>query len=568
MINMKWLLFAFVLISGNIFGQTPFKGADYMFYYQVNVGKTNGSLTTSSAWLEIGKDSTTKGVRVPRVVDTTAVSSPLYGLVIYQIVDNGIYFRDKFGWRRLSDANTLNNYLLKSDSTTYYPYHTNPKNYVITELDPVANAKTVTINTGTGLLGGSAHAVSTNPSFSLTADNSAALWNANAIRGIGVSASAPTSGQILQYNGSQYIPVTFSPSGTVTSVGLSLPAIFTVTNSPVTTSGTVTGSFNNQLANVVFAGPNGSSGQPTFRSLMNNDLPTSGVVAGAYGADTLSAITTVNSKGIITNIYNMPIAVSWDSIRRKPFTSMPTLSQVANAGNVTSNSVSIGKLTAPIRVLDVHGDIQTVTPTGGAALYISTATNIPRWSMGVINTEGILNSGADFRILRYDSVGGIIGTLLTAKRSNGYIGIGTGTPTEKLEIVGNIIATAPAYSAGGITAIGRNNTTGRFETYTPSPANAVTNISDQDYTILSTDYYVIASSTITANRTITLPSAAANTGRALVIVTLEMSGTFGYSPSVSLVNNSNTIITGFGNNTATTTYSDGTNWRVLNVSQN
>ena len=63
--------------------------------------------------------------------------------------------------------------------------------------------------------------------------------------------------------------------GTVTSVGLSLPAIFTVSNSPVTGSGTLTATLNSQVANVVFAGPStGSAAAPTFRSLTATDIPT------------------------------------------------------------------------------------------------------------------------------------------------------------------------------------------------------------------------------------------------------------------------------------------------------
>lgn len=63
-------------------------------------------------------------------------------------------------------------------------------------------------------------------------------------------------------------------SGSVTSVGLSLPAIFTVTNSPVITSGTLTATLVSQSANQVFVAPNGSSGAPTFRSLVAADIPT------------------------------------------------------------------------------------------------------------------------------------------------------------------------------------------------------------------------------------------------------------------------------------------------------
>jgi hypothetical protein len=64
-------------------------------------------------------------------------------------------------------------------------------------------------------------------------------------------------------------------SGTVTSVGLSLPSIFTVSGSPVTTTGTLTGSLASQANNTMFAGPaTGGPLAPTFRtiSLLQNDL--------------------------------------------------------------------------------------------------------------------------------------------------------------------------------------------------------------------------------------------------------------------------------------------------------
>lgn len=63
-------------------------------------------------------------------------------------------------------------------------------------------------------------------------------------------------------------------SGTVTSVALSLPSIFTVSGSPVTGSGTLTGTLASQTANTVFAAPNGSAGTPTFRVLAAADIPT------------------------------------------------------------------------------------------------------------------------------------------------------------------------------------------------------------------------------------------------------------------------------------------------------
>jgi len=60
----------------------------------------------------------------------------------------------------------------------------------------------------------------------------------------------------------------------VTSVALALPvSVFTVSGSPVTTTGTLTGSFTTQTANTVFAGPTtGGAATPTFRALVFDDV--------------------------------------------------------------------------------------------------------------------------------------------------------------------------------------------------------------------------------------------------------------------------------------------------------
>lgn len=79
------------------------------------------------------------------------------------------------------------------------------------------------------------------------------------------------------------IAIAGSSSGTVTSVGLSLPNIFTVTNSPVTASGSLTATFTSQAANRVFASPDSISGTPSFRSLLAADLPVIPIAKGGTG---------------------------------------------------------------------------------------------------------------------------------------------------------------------------------------------------------------------------------------------------------------------------------------------
>ena len=90
--------------------------------------------------------------------------------------------------------------------------------------------------------------------------------------------------------------------GTVTSIGLSLPSIFSVTGSPVTSSGTLTGTLATQSANTVFAGPSsGSAAAPTFRALVGADLPnpSSSTLGGveSYAAVSHQWINSISSSG-------------------------------------------------------------------------------------------------------------------------------------------------------------------------------------------------------------------------------------------------------------------------------
>ena len=84
---------------------------------------------------------------------------------------------------------------------------------------------------------------------------------------------------------------TGSGSGSVTSVGLSLPAQFSVANSPVTNSGTLTATWISQAGHSFLAGLDSSStGTPAFRAIAADDVPTlnqstSGNAATATASD-------------------------------------------------------------------------------------------------------------------------------------------------------------------------------------------------------------------------------------------------------------------------------------------
>ena len=109
--------------------------------------------------------------------------------------------------------------------------------------------------------------------------------------------------------------ITIANTG-VTSVALALPSIFTVSGSPVTTTGTLTGTLASQTANTAFLAPNGSAGAPTFRALAYADLPlklyvenpssptaptATGTNAIAFGNGTTAAGTSSEAHGLQSN---------------------------------------------------------------------------------------------------------------------------------------------------------------------------------------------------------------------------------------------------------------------------
>ena len=89
-------------------------------------------------------------------------------------------------------------------------------------------------------------------------------------------------------------------AGGVTSVSLALPSFIVVTGSPVTGSGTLTGTLATQSANTVFAGPaSGGAAAPTFRALvMGSDVPLATTLA--FGAVRPDGSSITISGGVIS----------------------------------------------------------------------------------------------------------------------------------------------------------------------------------------------------------------------------------------------------------------------------
>lgn len=130
--------------------------------------------------------------------------------------------------------------------------------------------------------------------------------------------------------------------GGVSSVGFSAPAAFTVTGSPITTSGTITLGLQTQTANLIWAGPvSGAAATPTFRAMVVDDVPT-----------------LPQSK--VTNL-------TADLAAKAPLAS-PTFTGTATANNLTVTGTCTGCGTAPGNMVTTD---TTQTITGAKTLTAS-----------------------------------------------------------------------------------------------------------------------------------------------------------------------------------------------------
>src|SRR5271166_1674867 len=141
-----------------------------------------------------------------------------------------------------------------------------------------------------------------------------------------VPASGGGTTNFLRADGTFAAPT--GTGGTVTSVALSdgsTTPIYTISGSPVTSSGTLTFTLSSQSANTVFAAPNGSSGQPGFRALVSADIPSlsaiylplaGGTMSGSInmGSHSITSLAApVNPNDAVTKAYvdNFINATSW-----------------------------------------------------------------------------------------------------------------------------------------------------------------------------------------------------------------------------------------------------------------
>lgn len=91
------------------------------------------------------------------------------------------------------------------------------------------------------------------------------------------------------------LSVTGQNAGTVTSVDLAVPSFLTVSGNPITTAGTITVGLANQVAGTLLIAPSGSTGSPTFRRILGQDLP-------IFGSSSIAVTTNATGGLVLTSL--------------------------------------------------------------------------------------------------------------------------------------------------------------------------------------------------------------------------------------------------------------------------
>lgn len=282
----------------------------------------------------------------------------------------------------------------------------------------------------------------------------------------------------LYFNGT--VLASSSSAGTVTSIDVTFPAIFSVTGGPVTSSGTIAATLATQTANTVWAGPTtGAAATPTFRALVAADIPD--ISATYLTASSAAALT--NKTGNISQWTNDSGYLTSSTTGSTSITTLGTVvtgtwnasvvaglyggTGVANSGKTITLGGNLTTSGANAVTFTTSGATNVTLPTSGTLATTAVATLSSLTSVGTIatgvwqgTTVGVAYGGtglASYAVgdIPYASGATTIAKLADVATGNVLLsgGVGVAPAYGKVDLTSAVTGVLPAANGGLATDI-------------------------------------------------------------------------------------------------------------------
>ena len=263
------------------------------------------------------------------------------------------------------------------------------------------------------------------------------------------------SGQVLGTGGAGANPAwTNTSQGTVTSVGLALPSsLFTVSGSPVTASGTLTGALATQAANAMLAGPaSGAGAIPTFRALVPADdpAPADGCIRVTMQSSTVLAVAPRGCSTLVIGGVGRTVAAHTCSIASPSTATLYYVYEAWSGSAVTCSFSTTGHITGADgrEYLNASGSANTAQVLAGM-VYTSSSISAP-----------LQNSATCICVRSYFNSPGVIGAV-----GNSGIATASTSPVAAFGTLVTALTWADEIVKQSIDGYSSNNVAGQFNAW-------------------------------------------------------------------------------------------------------